>query len=50
MVFHVETAEFSTGKITKIFDLVNQTIEEAIKKIPSHVYSKELIELIFEEA
>ncbi len=43
------TADFTAEKITQIKGLVNQTIEEAKKKLPSRVYSKELIELIFEE-
>ena len=44
-----ETSDFTASKITQIKELVNQTIEEAKTKLPSRVYSKELIELIFEE-
>ena len=44
-----ETSDFTASKITQIKDLVSQTIEEAKAKLPSRVYSKELVELIFEE-
>ena len=39
----VETRE----KIIAIRNLINQTIETARKKLPTTVYSKELIELLF---
>ncbi|WKZ68736.1 MAG: Fic/DOC family N-terminal domain-containing protein [Melioribacteraceae bacterium] len=44
-----ETAEFTSAKIVQIKKLVDRTTEEAKKKLPSRVYSKELVELIFEE-
>lgn len=44
-----ETAEFTSAKIILIKNLLDKTTEEAKKKLPSRVYSKELIELIFEE-
>lgn len=44
-----ETAEFTSAKIVQIKNLFDRTTEEAKKKLPSRVYSKELIELIFEE-
>jgi Fic family protein len=44
-----ETAEFTSAKIVQIKNLVDRTTEEAKKKLPSRVYSKELVELIFEE-
>lgn len=44
-----ETAKFTSTKIVQIKNLVDRTTEEAKKKLPSRVYSKELIELIFEE-
>jgi Fic family protein len=36
-------------KITRIRDQFNKTLEKTRKELPSHVYSKELIELIFEQ-
>jgi Fic family protein len=44
-----ETADLTANKIIQIKELVNQTVEEAKTKLPARVYSKELIELIFEE-
>lgn len=44
-----ETAEFTSAKIVQIKNLVDRTTEEAKKKLPSRVYSKELVKLIFEE-
>lgn len=44
-----ETAEFTSAKIVQIKNLVDRTTEEGKKKLPSRVYSKELIELIFEK-
>lgn len=44
-----KTAEFTSEKIIQIKNLVEETTEEAKKELPSRVYSKELIELIFEE-
>lgn len=44
-----ETADFTSTKIVQIKNLFDKTTEDAKKKLPSRVYSKELIELIFEE-
>lgn len=44
-----ETAEFTSAKIVQIKNLVDRTTEVAKNKLPSRVYSKELIELIFVE-
>jgi Fic family protein len=42
-----ETAVETTSRIVRIKDLFDRTCEEARKNLPSRVYSKELIELIF---
>ncbi|MBN1301801.1 MAG: Fic family protein [Melioribacteraceae bacterium] len=44
-----ETAEFTSAKIVQIKNLVDRTTEEAKKKLQARVYSKELVELIFEQ-
>ncbi|OGU54451.1 MAG: addiction module protein [Ignavibacteria bacterium RBG_13_36_8] len=44
-----ETSKYTAEKIIQIKGLLNNTIEEAKKRLPSRVYSKELIELIFEQ-
>lgn len=43
------TARATTSKIEAINNLLQQTIEEAKVKLPDRVYSKELIELLFEQ-
>ena len=42
-----ETAEWTTGRIVAIRDLFDQTLARCRAKLPSKVYSKELVELIF---
>ncbi len=42
-----ETAEWTTGRIVAVRDLFDQTLARCRAKLPSKVYSKELIELIF---
>jgi Fic family protein len=42
-----ETANWTTGRILAIRDLFDQTVAECRAKLPSKVYSKELVELIF---
>ena len=42
-----ETAEWTTGRIVAIRDLFDQTLARCRTKLPSKVYSKELVELIF---
>ena len=42
-----ETAVWTTNRIHAIKKLFDQTVEECREKLPSRVYSKELIELIF---
>ncbi len=44
-----EMAKFSRKRILDIRNLMEQTIEKAKAKLPSRVYSKELIELIFHQ-
>jgi Fic family protein len=44
-----KTSNNTKEKITRIQDQFNMTLEKARKELPSHVYSKELIELIFEQ-
>jgi Fic family protein len=44
-----ETALFTRGRIVAIRDLMLDTMEKARKELPSRVYSKELIELIFRQ-
>jgi Fic family protein len=43
-----ETAQWTTGRITAIRDLFDATVERCQREIP-RVYSKELIELIFQQ-
>jgi Fic family protein len=42
-----ETADWTTGRIVAIRDLFDQTLARCRVKLPSKVYSKELVELIF---
>lgn len=42
-----ETAEWTTGRIVAIRDLFDQTLARCRAKLPSKVYSKELVELVF---
>ena len=42
-----ETAAWTTGRILAIRDLFDQTVAECRARLPSKVYSKELVELIF---
>ncbi len=44
-----KTADETTSKIEAINDLLQETIQEAKAKLPDRVYSKELIELLFEQ-
>lgn len=44
-----ETSEQTMNRINQIITLLNETIELAKKKLPERVYSKELIELLFEQ-
>ncbi|GAF78540.1 unnamed protein product, partial [marine sediment metagenome] len=44
-----KTSTNTKEKITRIRDQFNKTLEKTRKELPSHVYSKELIELIFEQ-
>ena len=44
-----ETAIYTLKKINAINDLIHETIALAKEKLPSRVYSKELIELLFEQ-
>ncbi|MCF8241294.1 MAG: Fic family protein [Melioribacteraceae bacterium] len=44
-----DTAKFTSVKIIQIKNLLDKTTEVAKNKLPSRVYSKELIELIFVE-
>ena len=44
-----ETAEYTGEKILQIKGLFEQTVEEARERLPSRVYSKELIEIIFSQ-
>ncbi len=44
-----ETAEYTGEKILQIKGLFEQTVEEAKERLPSRVYSKELIEIIFSQ-
>jgi hypothetical protein len=41
------TAALTTMRIQNIRNLLQETIESAKKELPSKVYSKELLELIF---
>jgi Fic family protein len=42
-----ETAEWTTGRIVAIRDLFDQTLARCRVRLPSKVYSKELVELVF---
>ncbi len=42
-----ETARWTTERIYKIRDLLDETIERSRQELPARIYSKELIELIF---
>jgi Fic family protein len=42
-----ETAAWTTGRILAIRDLFDQTLAQCRARLPSKVYSKELVELIF---
>jgi len=42
-----ETATWTTGRILAIRDLFDQTLAQCRTKLPSKVYSKELVELVF---
>jgi Fic family protein len=42
-----ETANWTTGRILAIRDLFDQTLARCRAKLPSKVYSKELVELVF---
>jgi Fic family protein len=42
-----ETADWTTGRIVAIRDLFDQTLARCRAKLPSKVYSKELVELVF---
>lgn len=44
-----QTALFTRDRITKIRDLMEETLQLAKKKLPSRVYSKELVELLFHQ-
>ncbi len=44
-----ETAEFTRNRVRAIRELMDTTMDEAREKLPSRVYSKELIELIFRQ-
>lgn len=44
-----ETSEKTADKIIQIKELFEKTVIESKKKLPSKVYSKELLELIFEQ-
>lgn len=44
-----QTALFTRDRITKIKELMEETLQLAKKKLPSRVYSKELIELLFHQ-
>jgi Fic family protein len=44
-----ETAAWTTSRILAIRDLFDQTLARCRAKLPPHVYSKELVELVFTE-
>jgi Fic family protein len=44
-----ETAGFTRERIIAIRNLMEETMEKARKELPRHVYSKELIELLFRQ-
>ena len=43
------TALYTLNKLKKIYDTLQNTIELCKSKLPNHMYSKELIELLFEQ-
>ena len=43
------TAEFSRNQVIAIHDLMQETLEKAKRELPSRVFSKELIELLFNQ-
>jgi Fic family protein len=50
MLDAIEKTSIATKeKIHQIRDQLNNTIEKARRKLPSHIYSKELVELLFEQ-
>ena len=44
-----ETAHYTKDKIISIRDLIEETLRLAKQKLPERVYSKELIELLFQQ-
>ena len=42
-----ETARWTTGRVMAIRDLFETTLEVCRRELPEHVYSKELVELVF---
>jgi Fic family protein len=44
-----KTASFTGERIVKIRDLMEETLQFARRKLPSRVYSKELVELLFHQ-
>jgi Fic family protein len=44
-----KTSSATMARIGQILDLLNETLELAKEKLPNRVYSKELIELLFEQ-
>ena len=44
-----ETADFTRRRIVAIRELMDETMEEAKRKLPKRVYSKELIEILFRQ-
>jgi Fic family protein len=42
-----ETAGWTTSRILAIRDLLDATVEKCRRELPAHVYSKELVELVF---
>jgi len=44
-----ETAEFTRNQVIAIHELMEETLEKAKRELPSRVFSKELIELLFHQ-
>jgi Fic family protein len=44
-----ETADFTRRRVCAIRDLMHETVEQARRDLPSNVYSKDLIELLFRQ-
>ena len=44
-----ETSDQTMKRINQILSLLDETVEMAKKELPERVYSKELIELLFEQ-